>query len=180
VAQVQGQRIGWLDSVREPARIHRTIDGGQTTVCGHYPAHAHAIGRWVISCDVPRHVNGRSRYCKTCFKDGGKTLPWVKQAPDLDPNKKSPYYRDVNAGPSVASYEIERLAKLLVNTRENVYTQCSRLFKATVGDEIFDRLRKLGGIFKCENCDYWRPVAQEDKDLHDICVPCVEKINEGM
>lgn len=73
---VEGKRIGWLDSVRMPAHIHRTTDEGQTTVCGHPCGENFASGRWVMDSTVPRKIRGQSQYCRICFKNGGKTLPW--------------------------------------------------------------------------------------------------------
>lgn len=78
VEPVTGHRIGWLDSARMAARIHRTTDDGVTTVCGHDPLEKFTTGRWVLDCTVPRTRRGRSAYCGTCFKNGGKTLPWFK------------------------------------------------------------------------------------------------------
>jgi hypothetical protein len=72
----QGNRIGWLDSCDMPARIHRTLDGGVSTVCGHAPLHN---PMWTLSNDVPRKMHGISRYCHRCFEHGGKTLPWIKE-----------------------------------------------------------------------------------------------------
>lgn len=81
--QVEGQRIGWLDSTRAPSHIHRTVDGGVTTVCGHpvlemtqdTTYRGDGSPRWVVSSDIPRGIKGSSRYCPTCFANGGKTLP---------------------------------------------------------------------------------------------------------
>lgn len=72
------RRIGWLDSVSHPARIHLTADNGETTLCGHEPRQQERDGRWEITSDVPRKISGTSRYCKVCFCKGGKTLPFVE------------------------------------------------------------------------------------------------------
>jgi hypothetical protein len=73
--EVFGHRIGWLDSARMPSRVHRTIDCGETTVCGHVPAD----NDWILA-EVPRKNHGYSRYCRTCFQQGGKALPWLRKA----------------------------------------------------------------------------------------------------
>lgn len=67
-------RIGWLDSVNMPAHIHKTNDDGKTTVCGHHPL---SEPNWKITSRVPRKVRGSSQYCRECFKDGGKSLPFL-------------------------------------------------------------------------------------------------------
>lgn len=72
--EVKMQRISWLDSCKMPARIHLTSDDGQTTVCGHTPR---SKKNWQITSAVPRNIRG-SRYCKICFKNGGKILPWLE------------------------------------------------------------------------------------------------------
>lgn len=82
---VPGKRIGWFDSTRNPSRIHRTIDEGVTTVCGHpvrkmtEQKREFGDARWVISDTVPRRIYGESRYCRVCFKDGGKALPFYNE-----------------------------------------------------------------------------------------------------
>lgn len=73
--KVEGFRIGWLDSCRMPSRIHRTLDGIQTICCHPYKENI-ISGRWVQINEVPRHAYGQRRYCRTCFKKGGKTIPW--------------------------------------------------------------------------------------------------------
>jgi hypothetical protein len=84
-----GMRIGWLDSCRQPSHIHRTVDGGATTVCGHpvkemieemIPWEGGYRPRWILNASVPRKIHGESRYCEGCFKHGGKSLPFIKGA----------------------------------------------------------------------------------------------------
>jgi hypothetical protein len=72
---VKGKRIGWLDSVGDPSLIHKTMDDGDTTICGHNLKLAKS---WEITDEIPRHIKGCSNYCRICFKRGGKTLPFIK------------------------------------------------------------------------------------------------------
>jgi len=75
---VGGNRIGWLDSTKTPSHIHRTVDGGQTTVCGHTPRNPeYEIVMWKITRNIPKKKHGMSNFCRTCFKNGGKSLPWI-------------------------------------------------------------------------------------------------------
>lgn len=67
------KRISWLDSCNMPARIHLTNDDGQTTICGHKVS---LEKNWKPTDKVPRKISGESRYCRVCFKNGGKSLPW--------------------------------------------------------------------------------------------------------
>ena len=72
--KVEGNRIGWLDSCLMPSHIHRTVDDGFSTVCGHEAL----TENWIITKDIPVKIKGVSRYCRVCFKNGGKTLPWIE------------------------------------------------------------------------------------------------------
>lgn len=74
----ESKRIGWLDSANMPSHIHKTLDDGITTVCGHDPRYKSTIKRWTIDSTIPRKIKGTSRYCKICFADGGKSLPWIE------------------------------------------------------------------------------------------------------
>lgn len=69
------RRIGWLDSVDMPSHIHLTLDGGQTTICGHKPLTQKA---WKITSDIPRKDHGRSNYCSQCFAQGNKSVPFLE------------------------------------------------------------------------------------------------------
>lgn len=74
-----GFRVGWLDSIRWPSRVHRTING-KTTYCGHPFAENIASGRWAwpsIGTQVPTTRAGRSHNCKTCFRGVKVTPPWM-------------------------------------------------------------------------------------------------------
>jgi hypothetical protein len=69
------KRIAWLDSANMPSHIHKTYDGGVTTVCGHKPR---SEKNWTITDDIPRKRGGFSNYCRVCFKNGGKFIPFIK------------------------------------------------------------------------------------------------------
>lgn len=71
-------RIGWIDSVGYPSRVHLTSNNGLTTICGHEPERHFNMETWVLS-KVPVKINGQSRFCKVCFSgQKKKSLPWVK------------------------------------------------------------------------------------------------------
>lgn len=73
------KRIAWLDSCNMPSRIHLTSDDALSTLCGHFPKEKQLAGHyWKITSEVPRKIKGTSRYCKICFKNGGKSLEWFK------------------------------------------------------------------------------------------------------
>lgn len=74
----KGNRIGWLDSTNQPSHIHRTVNGGWSTVCGHTPRNPeYEATTWKITRKVPKKKHGMSNFCRTCFQNGGKTLPWI-------------------------------------------------------------------------------------------------------
>lgn len=103
--QNDGKRIGWLDSVRMPSRIHRTTDEGVTTVCGHecgamfeslplsiFLKDSFKEPQWVLARpdSIPRRKHGRSNFCKVCFKATNHTIPWFEKPEDA---KIPPYNR---------------------------------------------------------------------------------------
>jgi len=78
--------------------------------------------------------------------------------------------------------QINIIADRLRGSKGNVYDEVKWEFGIEeAGDEIFDILEKdrsgKAGIFRCENCDYWQNVSQKDKDVHGLCVDCVEKMD---
>jgi len=70
------KRIAWLDSVKQPSHIHKTSDEGMTTLCGHAPREEKL---WEITDKVLRKRAGYSNYCRICFMDGKKSLPFIKE-----------------------------------------------------------------------------------------------------
>ena len=70
---IKGNRIGWMDSANMPSHIHRT-ENRETTICGHSPF---TKTNWKVTCIIPRKRCGKSNYCRKCFENGGKTLPWI-------------------------------------------------------------------------------------------------------
>ncbi len=77
-----GKRIGWLDSARMPSRIHRTVDEGITTVCGHNCGEMFATEwkQWILgkSSEIPRRRSGLSNFCKVCFKETNHNISWFE------------------------------------------------------------------------------------------------------
>ena len=64
-------KIAWIDSCGSPSHIHLTEDGIDT-VCEN---HSEYIENRKLS-QVPKKILGVSRFCKVCFKNGGKSKPW--------------------------------------------------------------------------------------------------------
>jgi hypothetical protein len=64
-------KIAWMDSCNMPSNIHLTDDGIET-LCGN---HSEYLANRVLSI-VPKKANGRSQFCKICFKNGHKSAPW--------------------------------------------------------------------------------------------------------
>lgn len=71
---INATRISWLDSTKEPSHIHLTADGVET-LCGN---HAEWIANRVLKRS-PSKDHGRTNYCRVCFKNGGKSLPWSEK-----------------------------------------------------------------------------------------------------
>jgi len=95
---MSGHRIGWLDSCRMPSRVHRTLDGGTTTVCKYRleplsPAEKLSAlldsktmpdprNTWTPS-RVPTSDRGQKRFCKVCFKEAKHKVPWLPGLPEF-------------------------------------------------------------------------------------------------
>lgn len=64
-------KISWRDSVGWPSLIHLTIDGKDTLCGGHgfYLEHR----EWIR---VRKKNGGLSNYCRECFQQQKKSLPW--------------------------------------------------------------------------------------------------------
>lgn len=65
------RRIAWLDSCSMPSHVHLTVDGVDT-VCG---GHAEYIAGRVLA-KTPKKRDGRTNFCRICFRNGGKSAPW--------------------------------------------------------------------------------------------------------
>lgn len=80
---------------------------------------------------------------------------------------------------SLTKKQYIELADKLLGTSQNVYILASRLFGCkSFDDEDWDQLKKIGGVFKCEQCDEWMLVKEEeDKHVADMCRDCVDVID---
>ena len=76
---MSAKRIGWVDSCGQPSRVHKTLDGIDTACGGHAE---YVKGRKLAV--VPSKHAGRSRFCRACFKDGGKALPWDPRCANVE------------------------------------------------------------------------------------------------
>ena len=68
------RKIGWLDSAGMPSHTHLT-DDGVDTICGEHDEYI--AGRQLVM--TPKRTQGRSNFCRRCFKEGGKSLSWDKR-----------------------------------------------------------------------------------------------------
>lgn len=80
----------------------------------------------------------------------------------------------------LTSENVLRLAERLCGTQQNVYRVCESMFRFTPGEEIFDLLESTkgpdgDGLFKCENCDEWKPTCDKDRDIQGFCASCVDE-----
>jgi hypothetical protein len=71
----------------------------------------------------------------------------------------------------VSADQLKAIAKAIENTSNNIYRVAERIAGRKVGEEIFDQLRKEAGLFRCENCNIWQPVANESAT--EWCDECV-------
>jgi len=74
--------------------------------------------------------------------------------------------------------QIKKLADQLIDTCSNVYRVAERMGEGVViNDDDFDRLEKLGGVFKCEECNRWKSLSEKDRSVDCMCVECVDEID---
>lgn len=71
--------------------------------------------------------------------------------------------------------QIEKLGDRLIDTSNNIYLVAKTLYpNSTITDKDFDRLRELGKMFKCVECDRWWPTSEESEVLNQ-CQDCREE-----
>lgn len=72
--------------------------------------------------------------------------------------------------------QYKEIAKQLGNTSRNVIRLARDDYDYEWADEDFDKLKKVAGVFKCENCDQWKDTSEEDRAVHDFCTECVDDL----
>ena len=71
--------------------------------------------------------------------------------------------------------QYQALASDLLGTRANVYQMVRAKFGLSFTDANFDKLKKHGGIFRCEECSEWKDLSERDPGMHmDRCCECGE------
>lgn len=69
--------------------------------------------------------------------------------------------------------ELKTLADSLSGTSNNVYTACAHLFNVDFQEAQWKRLEKIGGLFKCEDCEQWQSLSKRDKEIDYACTDCI-------
>ncbi len=65
--------------------------------------------------------------------------------------------------------QVDELAKKLHGTRSNVYSLAQQMFNQEVGEEVFEQLKTIGKIFRCELCDEWKTLDCRIGKNSEIC-----------
>lgn len=74
----------------------------------------------------------------------------------------------------LSTEEIDRLGGILHGGSGNVYRVVESTFGIEdPGEEIFDRLEKEAGVFKCVMCDEWKTLSERDRGSDDTCTECL-------
>ena len=76
---------------------------------------------------------------------------------------------------SLTTAEVTELAKVLRGSCKNVYHEAERMFQVKVGQDVWDQLRDQEKLFKCEDCDEWKSVADES-DAEERCQDCDDEM----
>jgi hypothetical protein len=82
--------------------------------------------------------------------------------------------------------QFKELGEMLVHTGRNIYTVVRSEYGVQADDELFDELYAKEKVFRCENCNTWKPIGEHDqdpppKDLNDLigfCSDCMSDIND--
>lgn len=74
--------------------------------------------------------------------------------------------------------QIDQLAGRLCSTQLNVYEVAKAMFNVRTDDTLFDRLEKVGRVFKCEECGFWLPITDKDRSIDNACATCVDVMDE--
>lgn len=72
--------------------------------------------------------------------------------------------------------QLSALADKLIDTSSNIYLVAKTMFpKVKITDADWERLEKIGKIFKCEECNLWRGMSLKVPHLISTCVECDEE-----
>lgn len=66
--------------------------------------------------------------------------------------------------------QLKQLSDKLIDTSQNVYRLSESMFGQTITEEEWERLEKIAGIFRCEECNQW--IGEDLKCDPEICVCC--------
>lgn len=73
--------------------------------------------------------------------------------------------------------QLKQLSDKLIDTSINVYTLALNMFGLTFREEDWDRLEKVGEVFKCEQCSLWLSTDVKDDSITGMCTPCVDALD---
>lgn len=82
------------------------------------------------------------------------------------------------AATALTDGQVKKLANTLEGTRWNVYTLAKSMFKADVGEEIFERLQAVANLRKCEECNLWKYGSEFYDKVSIICNGCLDAIDD--
>lgn len=82
--------------------------------------------------------------------------------------------------PEPSGEALDNLAQFLLKAGGNLFQVAPRFgIDPKLGDRLFDLLKEHG-VFKCELCDRWSPIAERDKDMAgDVCESCVSDVDDA-
>jgi hypothetical protein len=74
--------------------------------------------------------------------------------------------------------QILAIGDKVLGTRSNVYFVAKAILGHEIGEEIFDMLEKVAGIFKCEHCSMWLELNCREKGF-EMCSDCLDAIDRN-
>jgi uncharacterized protein YbaR (Trm112 family) len=75
--------------------------------------------------------------------------------------------------------QYKELGGILLKVGGNVYTIVEEKYGVEFTDDDWEKLEKKGGVFKCENCNRWLDISEEDPGVPDFCTLCIDTMSEN-
>ena len=69
--------------------------------------------------------------------------------------------------------QFKALSDILIDTSKNIYyiVEDEPFNHDDFTDDDWQKLKKIGKLFRCEECSMWKPIADES-DTSDHCIDC--------
>jgi hypothetical protein len=81
---------------------------------------------------------------------------------------------------SLTNEEIQEFAiELLQGGNTHIYELALSLYSVDVDDDLLPKLKEIGGIYRCQECDQWKRVVDYNTE-YECCPICVDLLIEDI